>query len=267
MKRHLLFAALLLSATTGCLTLGDGDQLRAEIASVKQTATQAQARSEALESENKRLRSVLEQSTQVVTRNSADVGGRVDKMQQDMAQINGRLDDLQHSQDALTKQFEDYRAASDNKIEQLTNTLTTPKTPPIPDTADGVMQEADKRLGEKNWVDARRLYEAFVNRYPKDARAPKAQFNIGEAYFSENRFANAIGAYTKVIDNWPKSNVVPDAMYKNGVSFFALKYCSDARVYFQELLKRYPRTSWKHDAQGQLHKLSKSMKNKTMCAS
>ena len=266
MKR-LFVGATLLVFFSGCLTLEDGDKLRADIASVRETATKAQARAESLESENKRLKTVLEQSTQVVTRNSADVGGRVDKMQQDLAQINGRLDDLQHSEDALTKQFEDYRAASDTKIEQLTNTLTTAKTPPIPENADAVMQEADKRLSEKQYVDARRLYEAFVNRYPKDARAPKAQFDIGEAYYAENRYANAIGAYTKVIDNWPKSNVVPDAMYKNGISFFALKYCSDARVYFQELIKRYPHTSFNKEAQEQLHKISKSMKNKSMCAS
>jgi tol-pal system protein YbgF len=238
MKRLFVGGTLLLFVS-GCLTLEDGDKLRADIASVRDTATKAQARADSLESQNKRLKAVLEQSTQVVTRNSADVGGRVDN----------------------------YRAASDTKIEQLTNTLTTAKTPPIPENADAVMQEADKRLAEKQYVDARRLYEAFVNRYPKDSRAPKAQFDIGEAYYAENRYANAIGAYTKVIDNWPKSNVVPDAMYKNGISFFALKYCSDARVYFQELIKRYPHTSFKKEAQEQLHKLSKSMKNKSMCAS
>ena len=42
----------------------------------------------------------------------------------DLAQITGRLEDLQHTSDALTKQFQDYRAASDTKLEQLTNSLT-----------------------------------------------------------------------------------------------------------------------------------------------
>ena len=105
-----------------------------------------------------------------------------------------------------------------------------------------------RELAAAQWTDARRLYEAFVNRYPQDARAAKAQFSMGEAYMGEKRYANAIGAYTKVIDNFPKAEIVPDAMYKNGLAFYALKYCSDARVYFQELLKRYPKTGWKKDA-------------------
>ena len=83
----------------------------------------------------------------------------------------------------------------------------------------------------------------------------------------EKRYANAIGAFTKVIDNFPKSEVVPDAMMKNGLAFYALKYCSDARVYFQELLKRYPKTGWKKDANDQLKKLQKDLKDKAVCAS
>jgi tol-pal system protein YbgF len=203
----------------------------------------------------------------VVTRNSADVGLSVQKLQTDLAQLTGRIDDIQHAQDALTKQFQDYRAASDTKLEQLTNAATAAKNPPMPETPDALYAEADKRLAAQQWTDARRLYEAFVNRYPTDARASRAQYDIGEAYTGEKRFANAIGAYTKVVDNFPKSDVVPDAMYKNGLAFYALKYCGDAKVYFQELLKRYPRTSWKRDANEQLHKLSRDLKNKAVCSS
>jgi tol-pal system protein YbgF len=215
----------------------------------------------------KRLKQVVDEATKVVTRNSADVGLSVQKLQEELAQLTGRIDDLQHAEDALTKQFQDYRAASDTKLESLTNTMTAAKNPPVPETPDALFGEADKRLAAQQWADARRLYEAFVNRYPADPRAAKAQFNIGEAFLGEKRYANAIGAYTKVVDNFPKSEVVPDAMFKNGVAFYALKYCSDAKVYFQELLKRYPKTSWKKDANDQLKNLQRDLKNKAACTS
>ena len=87
----------------------------------------------------------------------------------------------------------------------------------MPETPDALFAEADKRLAAAAVADARRLFEAFVNRYPqRRARGASAQYNIGEAYAGEKRYANAIGAYTKVVDNFPKSDVVPDAMYKNG---------------------------------------------------
>jgi tol-pal system protein YbgF len=255
----------------GCLTLEDGEKLRAEIRDVKGQAakneTKAAELAAQMDEQLKRLKVVVEEATKVVTRNSADVGGRVDKLIVDLAQVTGRIDDIQHAQDALTKQFQDYRAASDAKLETLTNTMTASKSPPVPENADGVFTEGDRRLQAQQWTDARRLYEAFINRYPTDPRAAKAQFNIGEAYLGEKRYANAIGAYTKVIDNFPKADIVPDAMYKNGVAFHALKYCSDARVYFQELLRRYPKTNFKSQANDALKQLTKDAKNKNACSS
>ncbi len=145
--------------------------------------------------------------------------------------------------------------------------MTAAKAPPLPETPDALFAEGEKKLQAAQWVDARRLFEAFVNRYPTDARAAKAQYNIGEAYGGEKRFANAIGAYTKVVDNFPKADIVPDAMYKNGLAFYQLKYCSDAKVYFQELLRRYPKTTWKGDANTQLKNLARDAKNRAVCAS
>jgi tol-pal system protein YbgF len=272
MVRALLVASLLLGA--GCfafMTKQEGKELKDQIEDVRTLSAKNEVHAadlaKQMDEQLRRLKQVVDEATKVVTRNSADVGLNVQKLQNDLAQITGRIDDLQHAQDALTKQFQDYRAASDTKLEQLTNSMTAAKTPPLPETPDALFAEADKRLAAQQWADARRLYEAFVNRYPQDSRAAKAQYNIGEAYLGEKRFANAIRAYTTVVDNFSKSEIVPDAMYKNGVAFYALKYCSDAKVYFQELLKRYPRTGWKKETNDQLKKLARDLKNKAVCAS
>jgi tol-pal system protein YbgF len=264
---------LLAVALSGCshMTKEEGRALAQRIDDVKNLTAKNEVRAaqlaQQLDQQLRRLRAVVDEATKVVTRNSADVGLQVQKQQTELAQINGRLDDLQHAQDALTTQFQDYRAASDTKLEQLTNAVAAAKNPPIPDNANALYAEAKRRLQASAWQDARRLFEAFVNRYPKDKRAARAQFDIGEAYFGEKRFADAIrGGYTKVVDNFPKSDVVPDAMYKNGLAFYALKYCGDAKVYFQELLKRYPRTQWKKEANQELRRLKKNQRNKAICS-
>ncbi len=265
---------MLAASTSGCfafVTKEEGRELKQQIDDVRTLSAKNELRAaelaKELDEQLKRLRGVVDEATKVVTRNSADVGLNVQKLQTDLAQLTGRIDDLQHAEDALTKQFQDYRAASDTKLEQLVNASTTAKNPPMPETPDALYAEGDKRLAAMQWQDARRLFEGFVNRYPQDPRAARAQFNIGEAYAGEKRYANAIGAYTKVVDNFPKSDVVPDAMFKNGLAFYALKYCGDAKVYFQELLKRYPRTNWKAQANEELKRLVRDLKNKAVCAS
>jgi tol-pal system protein YbgF len=267
-------ALLVCASVSGCfafVTKEEGRELKQQIDDVKTMSAKNEVRAaelaKELDEQLKRLRTVVDEATKVVTRNSADVGLQVQKLQTDLAQLTGRIDDLQHASDALTKQFQDYRAASDTKIEQLVNASAAAKNPPMPETPDALFAEAEKRLGAQQWQEARRLFEAFVNRYPADPRAARAQYSIGEAYTGEKRYANAIGAYTKVVDNFPKSEVVPDAMYKNGLAFYALKYCGDAKVYFQELIKRYPKTTWKKDATEELKKLARDQKNKAVCSS
>jgi tol-pal system protein YbgF len=274
MVKRLGLILMMAASTSGCfafVTKEEGRELKQQIDDVRTLSAKNELKAaelaKELDEQLKRLRTVVDEATKVVTRNSADVGLNVQKLQTDLAQLTGRIDDIQHAQDAMTKQFQEYRAASDTKIEQLVNNSATAKNPPMPETPDALFAEAEKRLQAQQWQDARRLFEGFVNRYPADPRAARAQYNIGEAYAGEKRYANAIGAYTKVVDNFPKSDIVPDAMYKNGLAFYALKYCGDAKVYFQELLKRYPKTNWKKDAAEELKKLGRDQKNKAVCAS
>ena len=275
MKRMGLRASALVVAlsVSGCfafVTKEEGRELKQQIDDVKTLSAKNELRAaelaKELDEQLKRLRSVVDEATKVVTRNSADVGLQVQKLQTDLAQLTGRIDDLQHAQDALTKQFQDYRAASDTKIEQLVNNSAQAKNPPMPTTPDALWAEGEKRMQSQQYQEARRLFDAFVARNATDPRAAKAQYNIGEAYWAEKRYSNAIGAYTKVYENFPKSDVVPDAMYKNGMAFYALKYCKDARVYFSELLKRYPKTAWKKEANEELKKLNRDIKNPNLCA-
>src|SRR3954465_10266421 len=205
MMRSLLFAL----ACSGCfafMTKQEGAEMKQQLDEARNMSTANQQKaselSKQMDDQLRRLKQVVDEATKVVTRNSADVGLTVQKLQTDLAQVTGRIDDLQHAQDALTKQFQDYRAASDTKLEQLVNASTTAKNPPMPETPDALYSEGEKRLQAMQWQGAGRLLEGFVNRYPQDPRAARAQFNIGEAYAGEKRYANAIGAYTKVVDNF-----------------------------------------------------------------
>jgi tol-pal system protein YbgF len=268
---------VLSTGVSGCfafLTKEDGKVMQDDIAALKsksvqfdQQAAHLRKATDEADNELKKLRSLLDEATKVVTRNSANLGQDVDKLKVDLATLTGRADTIEATLATLSKSFTDFRAGADTKLEQLTNASAQAKNPPVPETPDGVFSEAKKRFDNKEWKDARRLLTAFLNRYPADVRAASAQYLIGDAYFNEGIFANAIGAFVKVIEGYPKSESVPDAMYKNGIAFYQLKYCGDARVYFQELLKRYPKTSWKPEAQEQLKKLQRDMKNKSACQS
>lgn len=271
MKKTLL-SSLLLSAAlaqSGCfafMTKEEGRELKLQIDDLKKNSAEKNAElTRQLEQQLTKVKQLVEEATKVVTRNSADVGQTVQTLQRDLGVLQGKVEDITHTTESFTKQFSEFRAKSDTQLEKLNNTVTSSKTPPTPETPDAHYAEAERRMQAAQWADARRLFEAFKDRYPNDARAAKAQFNIGESYYAEKKWANAIGQYTKVVDTFPKSDIVPDAMFKNGKAFKELKYCSDAKIYFQELIKRYPKTSWKTDASDEIKQITKDLKNKSVC--
>jgi tol-pal system protein YbgF len=254
-----------LSKEEGLVMQDEIAKLKSSQSTLTQQAADLRKSTEEADAQLKKMRDVLDEATKIVTRNSANLGQDVDKLKSDMGTVQGKVDDLGTQVGGLQKSFETFRASTDTNLEKLTNATTTAKSPPIPENADGVYAEAQKRFDAKQWLDARRLFDAFIARYSSDSRAATAQFQIAEAYFEEAKFANAIGAYSKVIDGYAKSDRVPDAMYKNGLAFYSLKYCGDAKIYFQELLRRYPKTTWKKDAGEQIKKIAKDQKNKDLC--
>lgn len=48
-------------------------------------------------------------------------------------------------------------------------------------------------------------YQAFLKAYPQSGDAAWAQYQIGNAYKSVQRFSDALNAYQRVLDNWPDS--------------------------------------------------------------
>ena len=238
------------------------DELKAQIAENTEVARRL---SQDFDERIRRLDQALDRATLVLERNSADLGLQFEKLQNHVAQIEGRVEETAHNGDALGRRFDDFRASSDVKLEQLSNQVKTDLGPPIPDTADALYAEAQKQMEGKRWRDARRLLEAFINRYPKNPRAPGASVLDGDAYKEDGRLANAIGVWTKLIDTHPPEEVESEAMYKSALGFAALKYCSDARVYLRALIKRHPDSKWKKDAAELLKNMEKHRNDKTEC--
>ena len=63
---------------------------------------------------------------------------------------------------------------------------------------------------------------------------------MGEIYYREKWYAEAIMEYQKVIEDYPDGNKVPAALYKQGLSFYNLEDETNARFFLQEVINKYP---------------------------
>ena len=91
--------------------------------------------------------------------------------------------------------------------------------------------------------------------YPKHARAPNAQYWIGESYNHMKQYRDAIDAERRLLGTYPESAKAPDALLIIGTAEGSLGDNAAARRTFEELIVKYPASEAAEKAKGRLAKL------------
>ena len=95
---------------------------------------------------------------------------------------------------------------------------------------------------KKRFDQAKDLFEQVVRRYPTSSYASNAHFWIGEIYFKQSDWANALDKYKLVFEKYPDSAKAPDAYYKTVVVLRTLGEIDTAKIVADELIQKYPKS-------------------------
>jgi outer membrane protein assembly factor BamD len=95
---------------------------------------------------------------------------------------------------------------------------------------------------------AQEMFEGIVKRAPYSKSAPMAQFNVGQALEKQGKYTEAISAYSLVVSKYPTDAVADDAQYQIG--YVQMKQYRErgydqggaqkAREAFEDFVNRYP---------------------------
>ena len=96
------------------------------------------------------------------------------------------------------------------------------------------------RAGDVN--GALKGFRQFLERYPNSPLASNAQYWLGECYYAQRRFSQAIVEFERVFNQYPSSEKVPAALLKIGYSNLELQEHARARAIFRQLVRAYPKT-------------------------
>jgi tol-pal system protein YbgF len=99
---------------------------------------------------------------------------------------------------------------------------------------------------------ARESFQNFLKQYPDTEYSDNAQFWIGECYYFEKKYENAILEYEKVAKNYPDGDKVPYALLKQGIAFLNLGDKASAKLILQRVIKDYPNTNQARTAKATL---------------
>ncbi len=210
----------------------------------------------------------MESLDKAARRSGADIGVQLQKSIEDLAALRGqvetylyRLNELDTAVKALTeatdKKFVDLQgeeAARQAEADKKAKELQRPA-----DKAEFLALAAAK--GKAGDVPlSRQLYNEFLKKWSKDPLAAEAHFALGDSYFQEARFSEALYEFGKVVQDFPKFGRTPAAFLKTSESFAKLKLPKEARLALDELLKAHPASPEAKVAKARIAELDKAQK-------
>jgi TolA-binding protein len=247
-----------------CMSSGEGEKMQAEIADLRARLDEIDKRDKEYKEQVVRLKKVLDEATSLLTRNSADVGAKAAKAEQDIAALQGRMEEMSHAQEIQARQLADENNRIETRLaslEQTSSKIVDRVAPVMPDDKDQLWTQAGQRLASGQRDEGRRFYRVFIQRFPADPRAPQAYLAIGMSFVQESKFPNAAAEFQKILDTFPKAPEVPEAMWQLSHAFVELHFCTDARSLLGDLMKRFPKAPRAADAKSELKTIAKLPKS------
>jgi len=255
MKRLLLIALL----STACVTTAqEGEQMRQDIAALrtdlKKEVDVTAADRQKDQTRAKALQDALDQLSRAARKSGADLAVDVEKNQNDLAALRGQLEVIQHKLDALEKASAEHQKS----LEGVNQFVAQQKKEQERPTDRGALYNlARQKLDQGQPAKARELFADFLNRYPKDELAANAQYWLGETYYADKKWNDAIVEFQKVIKDYKGSEKAPDALLKIGMSFQAQGDCQNALLFFDEVAQAHkgaPAAKTAHDRAAECRK-------------
>jgi tol-pal system protein YbgF len=158
----------------------------------------------------------------------ARLRGQIEVLANEISKVQASQRTLYTDLDARIKKLEPRAETIDGETAQV-----LPSEKQAYDSAMDVFKTGD-------YVRAATSLQDFVKRYPNSAYAANAQYWLGNAYYAQRDYKNAIAAQEVVTTTYASSAKAPDAMLNIATSYTELKDKVKAKKALQTLIAKFP---------------------------
>ncbi|MFA5515502.1 MAG: tol-pal system protein YbgF [Desulfuromonadales bacterium] len=189
------------------------------------------------------------QRLDALVRAQADQQAILDSLRVELQAITGRFEDLgrerAETRDELTLMRDDLAlkiTAVEDRLNKLEAAARAPALPPAAAEAPESLYERGVELIQKKeqFVKGREAMQEYLQRNPQGALSVNAMYWIGESYYGEKKYENAILQFQDVIQKYKEHPKVAAALLKQGFAFSMLGDKKNARVILQRLVDTFP---------------------------
>lgn len=192
-------------------------------------------------------------STSLETQSSGDLAA-VQTVLKEVRDLAGKMDDANMRISALAQQIVDMKVQT-KPISQRTFQNVADNPAQLSSSADQIYSEAFNDLIQGNLDFAIQGFSAFLRNFPTNDKADDAQYNIGEAYYNDGKYAQAAAAFSKVVSDYASGGKVASALFKRAKAEVALLQKDGAIADFRTVAEKYPNEPEASLARAELLKL------------
>ena len=178
-----------------------------------------------------------------------ELASQIESLRGEIARMRGQLEVLQNQNEVADKRGKDLYVDIDTrlrKLEQAKEAVAATEKPPADAGAPAAESKAYEaalnqfKLG--NYPLAISAFQGFLVTYPSSKLAPSAQYWIGNAYFAQRDYKQAIAAQQRVITAWAEDAKAPDALLNIASAQDAMGDRRGAQKTLESLLAKYPQS-------------------------
>tara|TARA_B100000953_G_scaffold298374_1_gene295066 strand:- start:396 stop:1109 length:714 start_codon:yes stop_codon:yes gene_type:complete len=170
-------------------------------------------------------------------------------------EINSSLKDIENLEKQNEEKFNEL-ASRINQLEQILFQLVKDlQTDNESDTKVMVLNQSKNDLGreeyqlafellkDENYETARVSFIKFIRLYQDSDFVDDAKYWLGETYYAQRFFTQALKEFEEVLTKFPNSGKIPEALLKKGFCYFELGEVEKSRQLLKSVVNQYPDSS------------------------
>jgi len=208
----------------------------------------------------------LQKSVQDVQANS---GARMDTFATQVQAVADNLEEVKIRMGRLAQEVSETKGvvqSLDSKIAggapvPNPDTATPPSSSGPPPSADVLYSSALRDFTSGKYDLARQQFMDYLKYFPTTDLASNAQFYLGEIFYRQKQYPEAITEYNKAIENYPRGNKTAASRLKKGFALAESGQRTSAIRELREVIRRHPGSEEERSARAKLRELGAAAGN------
>lgn len=184
-----------------------------------------------------RLEALVRDQMDELLRMRADMGQRVGALESRLQTLTTRITESDRQFSALVRRLESLQVQLSAPVSPDTSAALSGSFDP------GELYDLALRDFQRGSYDvAVRQFTQYIEYFPDSDLADDARYYIGDCYYTQSLYTQALDAYEMLLDTYPDGNKVPATLLKIAFIKVARKEQPEARSYLERVIGEYPDT-------------------------